>query len=301
MRISTEQFIPVTLLFIFVSCASKETRLLKFNLEKGKLYDYGMVMNLEQKAMGETNSIGITAAFTINVVDDHDTVKTLEMAYYDFKMNMGAIDGEIRVDALQKPDTMDRKSLDPRQILKQAFSGIIGKKFTMKVNAEGKIKEITGFEEIIKGMMDNLPEVGQAKAIMSQSMKEQFNPERMNETFTPMFNIYPNKKVGVGDKWSNSYELSLQGMNTSSEFTVKSFQGDKAVIEVTSKMISIDENVDPTMAAMKISGTQTGIMTLHTTSGLVIDGTIDQDFEMLLGTTKVKVITKTKTHGKERN
>ena len=292
---------PVILFFIILSCKSNsESRLLKFNLEKGKSYDYEMVMNMDQEVMDQKNKIGFTAGYTINVVDDNGTVKTLDVAYKDFKMNMSMMGQEIDIDASQKPDIISSNSDDPMQMMKNVFSGIIGKKFTMKVTPSGKIEEITGFTEIIKSMVDSISANGEAKDMMSKSVKDQFNPERIKEAFAPMFSVYPNKEVSVGDKWSNSYDLSPQGIKINLEYTVKSFSGDNAILGVNSKIIPLEGNEDPALAAMKMSGTQTGTMTLNTKSGLVVDGELDQNLETS-GSVKMKMISKTKMRGTERS
>jgi len=292
---------PVILFFIILSCKSNsESRLLKFNLEKGKSYDYEMVMNMDQEVMDQKNKIGFTAGYTINVVDDNGTVKTLDVAYKDFKMNMSMMGQEIDIDASQKPDIISSNSDDPMQMMKNVFSGIIGKKFTMKVTPSGKIEEITGFTEIIKSMVDSISANGEAKDMMSKSVKDQFNPERIKEAFAPMFSVYPNKEVSVGDKWSNSYDLSPQGIKINLEYTVKSFSGDNAILGVNSKIIPLEGNEDPALAGIKMSGTQTGTMTVNTRTGLVVEGELDQNLETS-GSMKMKMISKTKMRGTERS
>jgi len=298
MRKQIGLLMPVILFFIILSCKSNsESRLLKFNLEKGKSYDYDMAMNMDQEVMDQKNKIGFTAGYTINVIDDNGTIKTLDVTYKDLKMNMSMMGQEIIIDASQKADT---NSHDPMQMMKNVFSGIVGKKFTMKVTPEGKIEEITGFAEIINSMVDSMSANSDVKNMISQSLKDQFNPERIKEAFAPMFSVYPKKEVGVGDKWSNSYDLSTQGMKINSECTVKSFQGDNVVIGVSSKIIPLEGNENPSLAGMKMSGTQTGTMTVNTRTGLVVEGELDQNLETS-GSMKMKMISKTKMRGTERS
>ena len=292
---------PVILFFIILSCKSNsESRLLKFNLEKGKSYEYAMEMNMDQEVMDQKNKIGLIAGYTINVVDESQAIKTLEVAYKDFKMNMSMMGQEMNIDASKKPDTINGSSDDPMQMLKNVFSGIIGKKFTMKVTPVGKIEEIAGLAEIVTSMVDNMSANGETKNMLSKSLQDQFNPETIKQSFAPMFSVYPNKEVGVGDKWSNSYDLSLQGIKINLEYTVKSFQGDNAILGVNSKIISLEGTENPELAGMKMSGTQTGTMTVNTKSGLVVDGEIDQNLETS-GSVKMKMISKTKMHGTERS
>jgi hypothetical protein len=292
------------ILAVFISCKSKtasDARMLKFNLEKGKSYDFEMVMDMDQEVMNQTNKIGITAAYVINVADDNGTLKTLDIAYKDFKMNMNVMGQEIIIDASKKPDSAAGTSADnPMQMMTSAFSGIIGKKFTMKVTEAGKIEEVTGFEEMLRSMLENMAVNEEMKNSMSASLKNQFNGDKIKETFAPMFSVYPNKEVKVGDKWSNTYDLSSQAVQCKSEYVVKSFQGDNIVIDVTSQIEPHGKTDNPALSEMKMSGTQSGLMTLNSKSGLVVDAELTQNLETA-GTLKMKIIGKTKMRGKEKS
>ena len=301
MRKIINLLLPATLLFSVFACNSNsESRLLKFNLEKGKSYSYEVVMDLDQEVMNQKNRIGFVAGYTINVVDDNGTLKTLDVVYKDFKMNMNVMGQQINIDAAKKPDTLSLESLkeNPMQVLTNAFSGIIGKKFTMKVTAAGKIEEITGFEEMIRGMVENMTIDDKMRNAVSASLKDQFNSEKIKEMFAPMFSVYPNKEIEIGDKWSNSYVMSSQATRINSNFKAKSFQGENVVIEVKSKIVPEGETNNPAFSGVKMSGTHSGTMTVNTRSGLVVDGEINQNIETS-GNLKMKMISKTKMRGKE--
>jgi len=292
--------------FFIISCKSKtgssESRLLKFNLEKGKSYDYEMVMDMDQEVMNQKNKIGMTAAYMIDVVDDNGAVKTLDIAYKDFKMNMNVMGQEINIDASKKPDSANTNTSEnnPMEMMTNAFSGIIGKKFTMKVNETGKIEEVTGFEEMIKSMLAGIATNEEMKNAMEASLKNQFSGEKIKEMFAPMFSAYPNKEVKVGDKWSNSYDLSSQAVRCNSDYMVKSFQGDNVVLDVSSKIEPHGEIGNPALSGMKMNGTQTGTMTINTKNGLIVDAELNQNLETS-GSIKMKMIAKTKMRGKERS
>jgi hypothetical protein len=282
MRKITGISFSLLILAAFISCKSKtgstEARMLKFNLEKGKSYDFEMVMDMDQEVMNQKNKIGMTAAYVMSVADDNGTLKTLDVAYKDFKMNMNVMGQEIIIDASKKPDSSAATPADnPMQMMTNAFSGIIGKKFTMKVTEAGKIEEITGFEEMIRSMLENMAVNEEMKNSMSASLKDQFNGDKIKESFAPMFSVYPNKEVKVGDKWSNTYDLSSMAVQCKSEYVVKSFQGENIVIDVTSRMDPHGKIDNPALSEMKMSGTQSGIMTLNSKSGLVVDAELTKN------------------------
>jgi Family of unknown function (DUF6263) len=280
---------------------SSTARMLKFNLEKGKYYDYEMVMDMDQDLMGKKNTIGLIAQYAINVTDDDGTLKTLDIEYRDFKMKMNMMGQEMNIDASKKPEPMDSNSFsqNPMEMMSSAFSGIIGKKFTMKVSGDGKIQSITGVEEFINSIAESMNAGEQIKGIVLASLKGQFSEEKVKETFAPMFGIYPNKEVKPGDKWTNTYILSSQAVESSNEYTVKSFEGDNAIVQLSSKMEPQADAANPNLAALKLSGTQSGTMTINTTTGLIVDSELTQNFTST-GEMKLGMTGKLKMRGKER-
>ena len=286
---------------VIISCnsGSSEKRLLKFNLEKGKSYDYEMVMDMDQEVMGKTNKIGLIAGYAISVTDDDGTIKTLDIEYADFKMKMDIMGQEMNIDASKKPEVTDSNNMDPMTMMSNAFSGIIGKKFTMKVDGEGKIQSITGVQEFINGMVNSMGGGEQVKSMVNASLQGQFSEEKIKETFAPMFGVYPNKEVKAGDSWSSSYNLTSQAVQAKTDYTLKSFEGDNAVLDVKSKMDPLAGAENEAVAGMKLSGTQTGTMKLNSKSGMVVDAELNQKFESS-GTMKFTMTGKMKMKGKEK-
>ena len=290
---------------VFISCnsgaGSSTTRMLKFNLEKGKYYDYEMVMDIDQDIMGKKNTIGMIAQYAINVTDDDGNLKTLDIEYRDFKMKMDVMGQQMNIDASKKPEKMDSNSFsqNPMEMMSNAFSGIIGKKFTMKVSGDGEIQSITGVDEFINSIAESMNAGEQVKGIVIASLQGQFSDEKVKETFAPMFGIYPNKEVKPGDKWNNTYILSSQAVVSSNEYTVKSFEGDNAIVLLTSKLEPQANAENSNIAALKLSGTQSGTLTINTKTGLIVDSELTQDFKSS-GEMKFGMIGKLKMRGKER-
>jgi len=189
--------------------------------------------------------------------------------------------------------------MDPTTMMSNAFSGIIGKKFTMKVNGEGNIQSITGVQEFINGMVNSMGGGDQVKAMVQASLNGQFSEEKIKETFAPMFGIYPNKEVKAGDTWNSSYNLTSQAVQAKTDYTLKSFEGDNAVLDVKSKMDPLAGADNENLAGLKLSGTQNGTMKLNSKSGMVVDAELTQNFESS-GSFKMKMIGKMKMKGKEK-
>ncbi len=87
------------------------------------------------------------------------------------------------------------------------FAGIKGKEFTMKVDEEGKVLEVSGFEQIVNGMVDSLEVAEDIRMQMRASLKDQFNEQNIKDQFAQVFTIFPNKEVKVGDSWEKSWQM----------------------------------------------------------------------------------------------
>ena len=295
-------------LISFYGCAnsgsSSDARVLKFNLQKGKGYDFEIVMDLDQEVMQQKNKIGFIAAYAITVTDDDGKIKSLTAEYKDFKMKMNMMGQEINIDGAKKPvqfDNSDQKN-DPYAMLANAFSGIIGKKFYLKVDEAGTILEVTGFQELINSMVAAMNLPAEARLMVEASLKDQFNAEKIKESFAPMFNIYPGKEIKLGDSWERIYELkSGMGAKYTTQYTAKSFDGDKVLLDTKTKIDPIaDTSVANSPGGMQMSGTQSGTMTVNSISGLVLDAELTQNLETS-GDLKMIMIEKTKMKGREVN
>ena len=51
--------------------------MLKFNFEKGKGYDYEMIINMDQEIMGQTMKMDMTTYYSMDVSEDDGSIKTI--------------------------------------------------------------------------------------------------------------------------------------------------------------------------------------------------------------------------------
>lgn len=295
-------------IFSFYSCSNSDStagsKELKFNLEKGKTYDFEIVMDMDQEVMTQKNKIGFIAAYAMTVTDDDGKIKSLTGEYKDFKMKMNMMGQEINIDGAKKPAQMNTDSADenPLDMLSNAFSGIIGKKFNLKVDEMGKILEVTGFDELVNGMITAMNLNEEKKLLVKASLKDQFNADKIKESFAPMFSIYPNKAIKVGDSWKTSYDLSSgAAAKYTTDYTIKSFNGGNVLLDTKTTIDPISDTTSAKyMGNMQMSGTQTGTMTVNTKSGLVVDAELNQILETS-GDLKMKMIGKTRMKGRVRD
>ena len=290
----------ITGLIAVQSCQSTKSatasKMLKFNFEKGKGYDYEMISNFDQEGMGQNMQMDMSAYYSMDVSEDDGNMKTITSTIDRFKMKMGVMGFNIDVDT-DKPlpsigTTDDGK--DPMKMINSIFGAIKGQKFTMKVDAEGKVQEVTGFENMAALIIDSLGLGEKEKQEMKKKFDGQFNAKNMQGQFDRFLYIFPNKEVKVGDTWQKKSDVSgpMAGKYNSS-YKVTDIEGEMVTLDETTKVESADEKI-------KMKGDIKGTIVVDSKTGLVV--TADQEIEMTTETNgkSMKMKGKTKIKGKAR-
>jgi len=281
------------------SCKSSQasaSKLLKFNLEKGKGYDYEMVWDLNQEVMKQGIKMDVTAGYSMDITGDDGKMKTIEAVYNDFKMNMQVMGMEINIDTDKPaPDvSMEDAKTNPSALMNKLFSGIRGKKFNMKVNEEGEVIEVTGFDAIAKDMVDSLGLPEEYKEKMEATAKDQFNGDDIKKQFSQMFYIFPNKEVKVGDSWKTNYTTSgKMPAKYNNTYTVKEIEGDMVTLDAKTTIETENETI-------KLDGNQTGKLLVDSKTGLVVNADFEQDIKASVGGQSMTIKGKGRIKGKAR-
>lgn len=260
--------------------------LLKFNLQKGKTYAYSMDVDMDSEMQGQAMNTDMAFDYTLEVLDDKDTVKTVKTTYDRIKMAMNA--GQMKLDfdtnEPQKDSAVNLQT-NPMGMMSNMFYAMKGKSFEMKMNTKGEVIMVTGLAELQNAMMNSLTVDENVRRAMGQAFQTQFNEENIKKSFSQSFAIFPDKPVKVGDTWTKNMNMGT-GMNAdvTTTYKVKEITGDNVVLDLTS---------DVSMGGSK--GTQTGTMKLNRNNGLVTEGMLEQKF-----TSPAKMTTKTKFTGREK-
>jgi Family of unknown function (DUF6263) len=276
--------------------ASKTTtsKMLKFNLEQGKGYDYEMVWDMDTKVASQETSISITGLYSMNVTSIDQNVRSVSTAYKSMRMNMNMGGMTIDIDS-DKPVAGNGEtdiSKNPLGMMNKVIGGMMGKKFIIKVDEEGKVLEVSGFEKIFTDMIDSMGLDDKMKAQITASFKDQFSEQNIKDQFAQVFTIFPNKEVKVGDSWEKIYTTGgKMAAKYTTTYTAKEIEGDHVSLTTKTK-IGSNEGVQ------NISGTQTGNIIVDSKTGLMINGEFDQDMEVKAGGQIVKVTGKGKIKGK---
>lgn len=267
------------LILLIAGCQSSgkasASRMLKFNLENGKAYDYETNWLMDQEIMGQASKMEIFCTYGIEVVNETADIKTLKSTYKRFKMHMKILGLDL------KSDTDDPKPLisanesenDPAGLMSRVFTGIAGKSFFMKVNQEGEILEVTGFKEIIAGILDSLTVPGEIKVQLRASLQDQFNEQSTKDFFSNAFFIFPAKEVKLGDSWKKTTMLGGKiGGKQTTTYTVTAVEGDIYTLGTESGFSSEGEQ--------KVTGTQTSTLLVDSRTGLLVNGDYEQKLKV---------------------
>lgn len=277
----------LTAIMLLNACSSdKDSVLLKFNLQKGKAYTYSMEMDMENTAQGQKMNSDMNFEYDIEVLDNTNGVVTLKNTYKRITMSMNMPNMNIDIDTDEPAkDTASDPMANPLNMMGNMFRAMKGKSFTMKVDAEGKVLEVTGIDQLADEMVKsmNLPE--EAKAMAQQSFKAQFNEESIKQTFSQAFNIFPNKPIKAGDTWQKDVNMGgMMAAKMNTTYKVREIGGEDVTLDVNSTL-DMGEN----------KGTQAGSMRVDQKTGLVTDGDLEQRF-----TGAMASIVKIKIKGKEK-
>ena len=286
------------------SCKNSKTSegvLLKFDPEKGKTYEYEIAWEMDQQMMEQNHKINITSGYALDVIDDKDNIKTVRTVFKNFKMYMNIMGMEINVDTDKPSEPVSQAELkaNPLGMMDRVFAGIKGKEFIMKVNEEGKVLEVSGFEKIITSMIDSMGVEGDAKMQVQASLQDQFNDQTIKDQFGQVLSIFPGKEIKVGDKWEKILQVGgRMPAKYITTYTVKGIEGDHVSLSAHTNIGSANNESDNYQ--MEIKGTQNGSLLVDGKTGLVINAEFDQDMETKTQGMEIVIKGKGIIKGKER-
>ena len=264
----------------------------KFNLAKDKQYDYEIIWDMDQKVMDKDSKINLLAGYSFEITEEKDKIKTLRGVYKNFRLYMKIMDMEIDIDTDKPVSNMSED--DQMGLMKKVFTGIKGKAFMMKVDEEGNVQSVSGFDEIINGMVDSAGVDEDMKLQMKVSLRDQFNEQELKNQFAQVFMIFPNKSVKVGDSWQKKYRMGgKMPADFSTTYTAKKMEGDQITLDAKTIIGSAGGKT-------AVSGEQNGTLLVDIKTGLVINAEFSQSMDTKTEDLAIKINGKGKDKGKER-
>jgi hypothetical protein len=223
--------------------------------------------------MGQEMKMNMNMGYSLDVSNDSGNIRTINTAINRIKMDMQMGPMKFSVDSDKPVSEADTSTMQGKMSFAFSKFGevIKGKKFIMKVDKDGKVIDVSGFDQILS----SLPSSGMDSAERIKafnSLKEQINGKETSDQFTELFSIFPQKEVKVDDTWEKDFDMIGKfPTKNHTVYKVKDIDGDMVTISLKTKFESSEEN-------MKINGTKNGIVIVDSRSGLVVNA--DYDYEM---------------------
>jgi hypothetical protein len=286
----------LSLIVVAIGCQSTKTatssKMLRFNFENGKGYDYEMDMNMDQEIMGQRLKMDMLSYYSMDVNGMEGESRVVTTKFERVKMNMDMAGMKMEFDSDKKGTITG--SDNPLGMMNKVFGALVGKKFTMKINPEGKVEEVRGFKEMMMSMIDSMGLEGEDREKAMAQFNQQFNEEGMRSQFERVLYIFPNKEVKVGDSWEkNTTAVGQIGGNYKSVYKVKEIEGDMVTLEEKSKVEGVQTGMD-------MKGMVTGLIVVDSKSGLVVSAEQDMDIKLSKEGQSFNMVAKNKIKGKAR-
>jgi len=270
-------FVLITIALTAYCQAEKNT--LELNLVKGDVYTQGSISNIKMdlSMMGQNIAIDISMGghMSFKVLDIKDNIYDLEVRYDSISMKMNLMD--------KLMEFSSEKMSDINDMMSKMMSTMKNKTFNMKMSKKGKIIEVTNMDSIYSDFFkaSSLPE--EQKKQMKAQMEKNFGEESFKSNMGLTCEIFPDKTVEVGDKWTIKGKMvSTMTADVITTYELKEVAKDYYLISSSSLLIS-DSTATMEMNNMKmkinLSGSISSDLKVRKGTGWIITSTGKQDID----------------------
>lgn len=208
-----------------------------FILEKGKTYPF---TTSQKDVMKITAPTGESQSMTNESTDEVSfTIDDIKENIYDITINF--ISKKTSQSGNGKTASVDTKTAAPKEEgLKNKWTidkALVGNQLKMKMNTDGKILSITGFDAIytkISSAIGSITKDANLKKELLAQTKAGFNENVLKEQFSKNILVLPEKGVKIGENWSKSENISPDGkVKLTTNYTLKSIENGVMTISVS--------------------------------------------------------------------
>jgi hypothetical protein len=249
---------------------AKSQVLLRLNLQKGSIYEMHMhvTSNIEQNMMGQNMKI----VQRMEMILSYKVTDVLPNKNYQIEYSVNSM--KLDVDINENSMSFDSQNPDESNPMGTILKTINKMKVTFELTPSGKTEQVNGLDEITSQIASN-PQMAQALQMFSDD-------KNFSSFISETFNYIPENKIKTGDKWTTQFKLpSLMDANTTMNFEVTGITKDSVDLNVFSDVNSegpVEQNgmkID-----MKLTGSQTGTMTVDANDGWVRSSDLNQKFDI---------------------
>lgn len=263
-----------SLAFILPSCKSGSDKgagsgdgiELKLNFKPGDKYMYSTQVNQKVSSFGVNADQTLLMEMIYAYAGEEGANKKLDIIY-DHVM--------IKILSPMGQTTYDSKGTEKKDGSLAFMDSLIGKSFSISIAPNGDITKVEGLGNVIGSIAQN------ADAGTKEALNSQFSDTAIRLMMQNSFDLYPGKKVKVGEQWGKKTTMSFSGINVNVEntYTLKSVEGDRATVAVLSAMNLPKTDMGSAAGVpmqMEMSGKQEGTMEVEQSTGRIISGKTTQ-------------------------
>ncbi|MCH2214814.1 MAG: DUF6263 family protein [Flavobacteriales bacterium] len=260
---------------VFPTLLSAQKVEMTLNLENGKTYVQKSILEstVSQTMMGQNIEVKTSSDSSINIkkIKEAGEIDTYEASYGDITLTSSQM-GQTQI---MSSDTASLESVDG---LSRAFAMLANKNFEVTMSGKGVVQEVNGLEEMVAEAMKNVP----SGPGMAQMIESSVGINGFTKNLEMTTDIYPDKKVKVGDSWSKEQFVSVGlPIVSTATYTLKSISDGVATIDVKGTFATDPNNSTTELQGMEATqyfeGTRSGTMTIEVSTGWVTSGDLEDD------------------------
>lgn len=158
--------------------------------------------------------------------------------------------------------------------LRKLGEGMLGKSFTLYINPEWRVSEVTGVDTLINSALSGMGEEDAGfMESFGKTIRGMVNNEEIRKVFDAALSYIPEEEVGVGDKWSKDENHQVGPLKV--DYTVKSEEGENMEIAVSSASAINNE--------IQAAYSRKGTITVDTRTGLLVRSSVKDDMKPRAG------------------
>ena len=241
---------------------------LSFNPEKGSKYEYKV--EIKQSEQQSANNMELPIEETVNMEFLMNINEKEEVRFTWQNISYLLSSPILRMEYDSKKPKRNPTALD--NMHEKILGSAIGKSFSLSIAPDGSISSITGVDIITEASKQAVASDVVADAEMGEELHKSLTDnwigeDALKKMIEQSFNLFHSDEVNVGDSWTKEsvYNIS-NGLTFKNAFTLKSIKNGSATISVK----SIVEQESKSGADYKLTGTQSGNVTVNTKTGIPI-------------------------------
>ena len=243
---------------------------LELKLAKGKTYYQKTVTDqqIAQTMMGQEQKMeqGIGTGLKLQVLDV-DAQGNMRIQYTYLWSRLKQVNPMVEID-------YDSSRQSPVPAGAEAFAGLVGQSYTVKITPKGKVLDVNGVEQLREAVLKKLP-AGADTSLAMNPVAMYIDKQGVKQMVEMNMAIYPEKPVSPSDSWSKHLTMAVGfTLVIDSKWTLQKEEAGVATIGVMAT-VRTDPNAPPIEAnGMKMkaqmSGTQEGTIRIVEATGLIV-------------------------------